>query len=163
MSRQFSWVLLFASVFLHGCDRSDAVSADELARAMGIQTWQVRLPSDLPPDASVGLALLRDDGSRVTGGGIGGFKPHDLVTVFLWEIEKENQTMRYAIVTNEAAARGLLYADVHANITTDFNPGRIRQANEFLLKGSETEKVTSDANLKKGEWGVALVVHDQQQ
>lgn len=133
--------------------KSENLSAKDLARAMGVDWWSVRLPEGDQP-LMLRFVLKNSDGTKNYSGAMG-FPPGITIKVYCWPAEdkewlkvsitSEKSVMKTMIKNPFSKAKVVAYP-VQIGDTTDLG--------QFLIKGSKEREVTSEQSLKDGEFGL---------
>jgi hypothetical protein len=141
------------------------LTANELAEALDIHWWVVKIPSNLGPKDSVGISLVSSDGKEVAVGtsissGPGKIKLGELAKIFCWE-EKASGHMKLKLEV--AGTVGSSYAQDYFNNAACGGPenGSVLNPGDILLKfdSSKSPSITGGNALLPGQFGLKVVIN----
>ena len=155
-------VICFAVI---GCQKRDEASENEatleaadIAKALGMNWWQVRLPADLDPNDFITVTYEHPDGSIESQGGSTGWQAGSIVKVLAWSNEDGNK-LRYAVLHKDGLLKGSLSIESQMKgVTMTFSRGKILNAGDVLMKFSE-KNVLASSEIHPGEIGLILHVN----
>ncbi|AQT67041.1 hypothetical protein STSP2_00180 [Anaerohalosphaera lusitana] len=144
---------------LAGCEKDSGnsgqveLSGNDVARALGMNAWEVTLPADHDKDATVGLKLKYPDGSVKRLSGVGSVSPGTVCKIVVW---RSDDKLKCALLTDRHSTRsdGMEMQE----IVGDFRGAMLfeaeRKLGDMLMKWGN-DKVLSSSTVNEGE--VALI------
>lgn len=150
--------------FVFGCKERDksveidtVVDATDIAHALGMNWWKVRLPSDLDPNDFVTVTYKYPDGSIESQGASSNWQAGSIVKVMVWPSE-DSTRLRYSLFHKENSLRGdLVRKPNKSGPSMSFSNGKTVNAEEVLMKFSEKSCIAT-SDVRPGEIGLILHV-----
>ena len=148
-----SFVLLFTNT-LH----SEELKASEVAAAYGMRWWSIIPPESEDEKMSIYFEIEFSDGTKSRTGSTN-FKKGDEIKVFCWPNVQGD--LEVSAIMN--GGKGVMKTRFDANpfakakVTASTVAKKVK-AGMFLMKGTFGNSVSSDDNLKKGEFGLRVVI-----
>ena len=148
-----------------GCEKRDEIAekettleAADIAKALGMNWWQIRLPADLDPNDFVTLTYKHPDGSIESQGGSNKWQAGSIVKVLVWSNEDSNK-LRYAVLHKDSILKGSLAMKSQMKcVCMTFARGKILNAGDVLMKFSE-QNVLASSEIRPGEIGLILHIN----
>ncbi len=137
---------------------ADELKASELAKALGVDWWEIEIPAGDKDDVSLAVCIVFSDGRKDVSGAMSGFRAGSKVKLFCWPSE-ETGKLNVSLVAGTGCLRtSLLNAFGQARISTYAIPaGGTAKIGDLLRKGSATGEVVADQTLREGEFGLMVI------
>ena len=138
--------------------RANALTADDLAVALGVHWWIVKIPSDLSPNVEIRVEVDSADGKMLEGGP--GFSAPNLgkeARIYCYEIPGSNQ-MKVLITTERGESSVLLNNYFKGSGYTGAANGAVLSSDDVLLKFDKTKGAhfTGGNELTPGQIGLKV-------
>ncbi len=143
---------------LDGVYNGADLTTAELAGALNVRWWDLKIPEDVNPDAVVGIAFYNEKGILRRTGGSTGWKPNSRVKVFLMGLDEEK--LRYAFIGSghdtNGTIRNKLFDLGDSPATSFIGNGSTISPNQILVRRGQ-ELYAHDSQLRVGEIGIAVI------
>jgi hypothetical protein len=147
-----------------GCKERDesaeihtVLSATDIAYALGMNWWTVRLPSDLDPNDFVTVTYKHPDGSIESQGGSSNWQAGAIVKVMVWP-SADGTRLRYSLLHEKNSLRGnLITKPGKSGTSLGFSKGKMVKVGDVLMKFSEKSCIAT-SDVRPDEIGLILHV-----
>jgi hypothetical protein len=133
------------------------LTAEDLARALQMNWWEVALPDDLPPNSRIGLVIKDADGTVIhkTLGFWHRWLPGSRFKVIVWDSSDKN-SLNYAVMDSSTRFSGPSIPKTEAmKKASQVTLGRKREMGNTLMKFC-TLGASGEEELLRGEIGLSL-------
>lgn len=134
------------------------LEAADVAKALGMSYWQVKLPTDLKQSDLLGVTYKHSDGTIDGMGGSTGWEAGSVVKVMVWPAD-DSAGFRYSVIHARNAMRGELREnEEYKGISMQLSEGKVVDAEDVLMKFSKSSCIAVPTEVRPGELGVILHV-----
>lgn len=140
--------------------RVSDLTANDLAEALGVHWWIVKLPEDIGPKDMVGVESVSSDGKVLQGGG--GFSGPGAalgreIRIYCYEDKAAKQS--YVLIKTKAGEAGVPFDDYfkYGGIGGAAN-GAVLNVGDILLKFSKQGSFTGGNEMLPGQVGLKVVI-----
>jgi hypothetical protein len=138
------------------------LTANDLAEALSVHWWTVKLPHDLKPKDMVGVEAISSDGKRLEGSG--GFSAQtgvpigDTMRIYCWEDKASHLTN--IVMKTSCGTFTMFLKDYFKGAALAAQPnGAVLNVGDILLNFDSSKSPSfSGVNLSKGQVGLRVVI-----
>ncbi len=135
------------------------LTANDLAEALAIHWWIVKLPPNLGPKDMVGVELVSSDGKRLAGGGgFSGGKIGPEIKIYCWEDEAAN-VAKVAINTLGQGSGTMMVTNYFKNAAVGgASNGTVLNVGDNLLIFDQSTTPSFNGTMQNGQVGLRVAI-----